>query len=131
MLNSKLACHIPMRFDALVDGGDGFAGESSASHIEGRRRRRMGRENCRGFECLSPRSLISRWLSESKGRKIVEVRSQKVERETRREVCREREEEERCSTNGQFSSCVSELKGESGISMVSGKHFGLCRPCLG
>ncbi|XP_057467671.1 protein POLAR LOCALIZATION DURING ASYMMETRIC DIVISION AND REDISTRIBUTION-like isoform X2 [Actinidia eriantha] len=125
MLISKLACHCPMRFaDALVDGGDGFAGESSAAQIQERRRRIMGRENCRGFECLSPRSLISRWLSESKGRKIVEVRSQKVERETRREVVRERNEEERCSTNGlsgngQFSSCVSELKGESGLSRVS------------
>ncbi|XP_057510343.1 protein POLAR LOCALIZATION DURING ASYMMETRIC DIVISION AND REDISTRIBUTION-like [Actinidia eriantha] len=114
-----------MRFaDDLVDGGDGFAGESSTAQIQGRRWRRTRRVKCRRFDCFSPRSLISRWLSESKGRKVLEVTSEKVERETRGEVGRERSEEETCSTNGlsengQFSSCVSELKGESGISGVS------------
>ncbi|KAF7151636.1 hypothetical protein RHSIM_Rhsim02G0213400 [Rhododendron simsii] len=88
---------------------------SNASGV-GRRRRGKRREELRRFDCLSPRSLLSRWFPSSE-----KVRREEVERESRREG----EEKVGCSKeglNGESSSCVLGVGREGQSNEASGQY---------
>lgn len=93
-----------------MDGGSETSGG-------GRRRRGKRREELRRFECLSPRSLLSRWFSSSE---------EKVRRESRREGVGREVAQVGCSMeglNGESSSCVLGLRRESHSHEASGNGF--------
>ncbi|KAI8569267.1 hypothetical protein RHMOL_Rhmol02G0265600 [Rhododendron molle] len=95
-----------------MDGGSETSGG-------GRRRRGKRREELRRFECLSPRSLLSRWFSSSEEKEV------KVRRESRREGVGREVARVGCSMeglNGESSSCVLGVRRESQSNEASGQH---------
>lgn len=98
-----------------MDGGTNLPGV-------GRRRRGKRREELRRFDCLSPRSLLSRWFPSSE-----KVRREEVERESRREGVGREVAQVGCSMeglNGESSSCVLGVRRESQSNEASGNDFG-------
>ncbi|XP_059659138.1 protein POLAR-like 1 [Cornus florida] len=113
--------------DILMDADDDDFGDSTIADIAHRRRRS---EDNRNFECLSPWSIFSRWLSCAKKSKRQRslVKIEKLERERRSEKVdgefgRERKEQTKCSMKGkndESSPSVSEeLNGDCRIAEMS------------